>query len=104
MNPVDNLKARVDELADLMEKFQLSQAELSGQEWRVSFKKRSAQRVMQMPEGGFMAPHDSEDHEETHSEPAVATPAVPQGTPVNSPMNGIYYTASSPSAPPFVKE
>ncbi len=24
--------------------------------------------------------------------------------PVNSPMTGIYYTAPSPSAPPFVKE
>jgi acetyl-CoA carboxylase biotin carboxyl carrier protein len=101
---VDNLKARVDELAELMDKFQLSQAELSGQDWRVSFKKRSTQKMVAVPEGGFVGSHDSDDHEEAHAEVAPAAPAVPQGTPVSSPMNGIYYSSSSPSAPPFVKE
>jgi acetyl-CoA carboxylase biotin carboxyl carrier protein len=39
---------------------------------------------------------------EVPDEPAA--PAVPKGTPVNSPMNGIYYSAPSPNAPPFVRE
>ena len=102
---MDNLKSRVDELAELMDKFQLSQAELSGQDWRVSFKKRSTQKMVTVPEGGFVGSHDSDDHEDSHAEAtAPAAPAVPQGTPVSSPMNGIYYSASSPSAPPFAKE
>jgi acetyl-CoA carboxylase biotin carboxyl carrier protein len=103
MKPVDNLKSKVDELADLMDKFQLSQAELSGQDWRVAFKKRSAARPMMVAaEGGAMV--EAEDRDEVHVESAPDTPAIPAGTPVNSPMNGIYYSSSSPSAPPFVKE
>ncbi len=35
---------------------------------------------------------------------APAAPAAPAGTPVKSPMMGIFYRASSPSSPPFCKE
>ncbi|RYG32121.1 hypothetical protein EON81_21385, partial [bacterium] len=28
----------------------------------------------------------------------------PKGTPITSPMNGIFYNAPSPGSPPFVKE
>jgi acetyl-CoA carboxylase biotin carboxyl carrier protein len=35
---------------------------------------------------------------------APAAPAAPAGTPIKSPMMGIFYRASSPSSPPFVKE
>jgi acetyl-CoA carboxylase biotin carboxyl carrier protein len=97
---VENLKAKVDELADLMDKFQLSQAELTGPDWRVSFKKRPAKTVTVTD----TTAGDHDDHE-THDEPTgPPVEAVPQGTPVNSPMTGIYYSSSSPSAPPFVKE
>ena len=98
--PVENLKARVDELADLMDKFQLSQAELSGAEWRVAFKKRTAVQVSASP---ATIVHEEPEHvEESHVAPHV--PEAPKGTPVSSPMTGIFYTASSPSAPPFIKE
>jgi len=100
MHTVENLKARVDELADLMDKFQLSQAELSGDDWRVAFKKRSAVRTVTSTHEHTTADHET--HEEEHVEPAA--PAAPSGTPISSPMTGIFYTASSPSAPPFVKE
>lgn len=33
-----------------------------------------------------------------------AAPAQPAGTPIKSPMMGIFYRASSPSSPPFCKE
>ena len=36
--------------------------------------------------------------------PAPQAPAQPAGTPVKSPMMGIFYRASSPSSPPFCKE
>lgn len=35
---------------------------------------------------------------------APAAPDKPPGTPVNSPMNGIYYATPSPNTPPFVRE
>ena len=35
---------------------------------------------------------------------APAAPAAPKGTPVSSPMTGVFYTSSSPNTPPFVRE
>jgi acetyl-CoA carboxylase biotin carboxyl carrier protein len=35
---------------------------------------------------------------------APSAPALPAGTPIKSPMMGIFYRASSPSSPPFCKE
>ena len=103
MNLVENLKARVDELAELMEKFQLSQAELSGADWRVAYKKRSALQVAATGVTMVSAPdvEADESHAEAHAAPVTE---APKGMPVNSPMTGIFYTSSSPSAPPFVKE
>ncbi|MEA2552078.1 MAG: acetyl-CoA carboxylase biotin carboxyl carrier protein [Fimbriimonadaceae bacterium] len=96
---MDDLKARVDQLADLMDQFQLGQAELSGDGWRVAFKKRAAKAA---------STADSVESETDEDAPAAAStpqaPAAPQGTPVNSPMTGIFYTSSSPSAAPFVRE
>ena len=100
---MENLKARVDELADLMEKFHLSQAELSGDTWRIAFRKRTFVKAAPAVEGA----QTTEESEDTQSDSAPQTPAVPAapiGTPVSSPMTGIFYTSSSPSAPPFVKE
>jgi len=98
---VENLKARVDELADLMDKFQLSQAELAGQDWRVSFKKRSAAQPVTHT---LVSSEAVAEHEEAAEVAAAPVAEAPIGTPVNSPMNGIYYTSSSPSAPPFARE
>lgn len=97
-----DLRDRVDQLAELAEEFRLSEAELSGDGFRVSFKKAKAARSAtptpdpELEMGELLLPDDIE--------PELAKPVVPQGTPVNSPMNGIYYASPSPSAPPFVKE
>ena len=42
--------------------------------------------------------------EEVEAEEAAPQAEAPIGIPISSPMNGIYYGAQSPSAPPFVKE
>lgn len=34
---------------------------------------------------------------------APTEPVAPKGTPITSPMTGIFYSAASPSTPPFVK-
>ena len=100
---MENLKARVDELADLMDQFQLSQAELAGDQWRIAFKKRSALKAapVVLDAGALAEPLEAE---EALAEAAPQAPAAPTGVPVSSPMTGIFYTSSSPSAPPFVKE
>lgn len=100
---MEDLKKHVDELAGLMDEFQLAQAETSGEGWRLSFKRKSSVRTVVAAEsvvesGGHAEPdHDFEPE-------APAAPAAPAGTPVNSPMTGIFYTSSSPTAAPFVKE
>jgi acetyl-CoA carboxylase biotin carboxyl carrier protein len=48
----------------------------------------------------------TQSSEESHFENAVIpeAPPVQAGTPISSPMTGIYYGSSSPSSPPFVNE
>ena len=86
-----------------MEQFHLSQAEVAGDNWRIAFRKRALVKAAPAADG---APHGDETEEgHVDSAPqAPAAPAAPLGTPVSSPMTGIFYTSSSPSAPPFVKE
>lgn len=98
---MEELSARTTELADLMDEFRLDEAKLEGEGWKVSLRrKRRAVAVAQLPAGvaGDQAP------EEVAADIAPAAPAAPVGIPVNSPMNGIYYSAPSPSSPVFVRE
>ncbi len=39
----------------------------------------------------------------SHASAAPAAPAIPAGQTIKAPMMGIFYRASSPSSPPFVK-
>ena len=101
--PVDDIKRHIDDLAELMDEFSLSEASLAGDGWRVAFKKP-----------GRKAPSKQSSETETEDESyAAPTPAMgpaapveqgPKGIPVSSPMNGIFYSSPSPSAPSFVKE
>ena len=48
---------------------------------------------------------DDGDVPETESHaPAIVAATANEGTPVSSPMTGVFYASSSPSAPPFVRE
>lgn len=89
------MKRRIDELAALMEEFGLEEAKLEGEDWKVEFRRS--------PESDGHAQEGSTSHVAPTA--LVATDASaerPTGTPVTSPMNGIYYSTPSPSAPPFV--
>ena len=97
---VEELKERIDELAALMEEFALSEAQLKGADWSISFRKRrrpSAVPVADVPEPEL----------ELMPTALISVPepveSKPVGLPVSSPMNGIYYSAPTPSSPPFVK-
>ena len=92
-------KERVDALAALMEEYRLTEATLEDGAFRVVFR-RSSPPAAAAPGGGAVV---IEEPEETAA-PELAAPAVPTGTPVATPMGGIFYDAPSPSSPPFVKE
>ena len=73
-------------------------AELRGEGWSVGLDRNapSAAQVVHATNG--VAPQAAQK-----PAPAKKKKAVPKGTPVSSPMTGIYYSAPSPGAPPFCK-
>ncbi|MCX7801115.1 MAG: hypothetical protein N2109_12345 [Fimbriimonadales bacterium] len=81
-----------------MAEFGLDEAEWSGPGWRVAFRRRRAAAAVAAP----LAP----EAEPEAAEPVSEQPSAPRslGTPVSSPMAGVFYATPSPSAPPFVKE
>ncbi len=78
-----------------MSEFGLSEAELSGEDWKVAFRKNTVRTDSTNGQPSF--------HEETVHHKALVAPQLPPGIPISSPMTGIYYSASSPTSPPFVK-
>lgn len=85
-----------------MDQYKLGEAELEGEGWRVAIRRRSSVVAVQTALAHGTSSVEAATIEEEFEEEAV--PAAPVGTPINSPMNGIYYSSSSPSSPPFVKE
>jgi len=103
MAQVDDHNATVDQLVELMEEFRLSSAKLQRGDFVVSFSRPVPERPRRISVRG------EDSGEETYEAPVAApiaapVPVVPKGTPITSPMTGIYYGSPSPSAPAFVKE
>ncbi len=103
---MDEFKARVRELADLMDEFDLAEAKLEGDGWKVAFRRSSASSVAPVSahEGSAIAEHAPTDSAGQPSAQAAPVASEPAGTPLESPMNGIYYSSPSPNAPMFVHE
>lgn len=96
ISPVADLQKRIDELAELMDEFGLEQAELRGEGWSVGLDRNAPHAAP--------APQATNGVANTATKPAPKKKkSVPKGTPVSSPMTGIYYSASSPGAPPYCK-
>lgn len=90
---MSDLKARIDELADMMDEHGLERAEIKGDGWAVEFDRRGpAGESTNEAAAGKVAPRSSKK----------AAPEPPTGTPVTSPMTGIYYTAPNPGAEDYV--
>lgn len=92
-----DLARKASELAELMKEFGLSEAEAKGSDWRISLRRTPIQTAA-TPAAGESANSSSY----AVIEPSDTEPSVPKGTPINSPMTGIYYSAASPTSPPFV--
>lgn len=104
MECVGDLKQRIDELAELMDEFGLDKARLRGEDWSIEFSR--------LAESGSVVPVALQDEGEIvmakprshrRREPA-AEPAVDWGTPLTSPMTGIFFSSPNPSSPPYVSE
>lgn len=96
---MDDIARRIDQLAELMEEFQLSEAKLEGEDWRVAFRQGGERGDLSEVEIGGVRESPVATQEGHPQEP---TPSV-EGVPVTSPMAGIYYSRPSPDAPPFVR-
>ncbi len=97
---VSEFKERIDELAELMREFHLAGAELEGDDWKIAFRRGPCTEA-----GAPDDPHANRPSLE--GPPAVESPAAPEtpaGTPINSPMNGIFFCTPSPNSPPFIRE
>lgn len=96
---VNEIRRRINELSELIREFDLEEATIEGDSWLVSFRKpQKATAVMvQQSQAVF------EQEEDEIAESIEVEPARPKGTPVSSPMTGVYYGSPNPSAPPFVK-
>lgn len=97
--PVMDLPERVDQVAALMDEFGLEWAEMKGEDWKVSLDRRQPEtavpaKLKKKARRGSAAP----------AAPAAAPPAPAEtGTPVTSPMMGVFYSSPSPGAAPFVE-
>jgi len=91
----------MDELAKLITEYKLSEATIEADSFKMSMRK-SAPKMVAMTTQSMAVGHAEESQGETA--PAVEVAPVQQGTPISSPMTGIYYGSSSPSSPPFVNE
>ncbi len=97
------LKERVTELAQLMAEYGLDRARLQGDGWRVEFAREVAESPA-LPESEEAEPRPSSKTVARKKPAATAEAAAPQGIPISSPMMGVFYTAPSPGASPFINE
>lgn len=103
---VEDFKTRITELAELMDKFRLSEAELESDGHRIAFRRKSSApvQVVHAPVAGIPALPTEDSYAAQSADEVPETPAKPSGIPITSPMTGIYYAAPSPNSAPFVKE
>ncbi|MHB8635285.1 MAG: acetyl-CoA carboxylase biotin carboxyl carrier protein [Fimbriimonadaceae bacterium] len=96
MGVVPDHRKTIDELAGLIDEFKLDEATLQVGDFKIAFaKRRKGSPASRMP-------HEFEDPgAETIEAPVAAVELT--GTPVNSPMAGIFYGSSSPGSTPFVR-
>jgi acetyl-CoA carboxylase biotin carboxyl carrier protein len=96
--PGSPLQSQARELADLMSEFRLQSATLTREGRSVTFRHRS--KVKAVATESVIV----EEVEETVAVEVAPVVAAPTGTPVSSPMNGIYYGSPSPGSRAFVNE
>ena len=87
-----DLDGALKEMAGVLEEHRLAEARWETPDWAIVLR-RATTPVEAAPQGTY-----------AEEAPVEETVAAEKGTPVSSPMTGVYYAASSPGSPPFVKE
>ncbi|MFM9873137.1 MAG: acetyl-CoA carboxylase biotin carboxyl carrier protein [Fimbriimonadaceae bacterium] len=99
---MSDLTEKVEELASIMTEFGLEKAKLAGADWSVELGVEPEVRggtVVAAAGASAATPRVSAPKQKVEKKPSA-----PTGTPVTSPMTGIYYASSSPGSPAFAKE
>ena len=91
---------KISELADLMEEFRLGEAKIETDGLTIGFRRRLSAKVVSVES---TVSDDLTGVSDLHEPEVADEPEAPKGTPITSPMNGIFYASPSPSSPPFVK-
>lgn len=101
MGDYKKFQGHIDEVAKLISEYNLSEAELEVDDLKIVLRRQRPQVMVGSP-----APQQFVEQavEESLAAPIPAPAPVQAGTPISSPMMGIYYASSSPSADPYVKE
>jgi acetyl-CoA carboxylase biotin carboxyl carrier protein len=92
---------RVEELLELMNEQDLLELEISDGTSEVKLSKQSY-----VPMASLRSPAAGGAHAgpAASSAPKAVSVESEKGTPINSPLAGVFYRAQSPTSPPFVKE
>ncbi|MBS1718942.1 MAG: biotin/lipoyl-binding protein [Armatimonadetes bacterium] len=105
MRTVDGAKDRITTLANLIDEFNLAEATWEDEELSISLIK--SPRTKQFVAAPSMAAPAESGHAEAEIDEAPAVdvaPVAPAGTPLTSPMNGIFYATPNPNAKAFAEE
>lgn len=99
---MSEFKERIDALAALMEEYRLTEAVLEDGPFRVVFRRHATPTSVPASAVAVPAAEAADPAEEFEAAPSA--PSAPVGTPIATPMAGIFYDAPSPTSAPFVKE
>jgi len=94
---------KIDQLADLIKEFGLEKAKMSGDDWSVELSKNPPAEGVVAASVVTSATSPSAGTESSKKASAEPAPAS-KGTPINSPMMGIFYSSPSPGSAPFIKQ
>ena len=92
-------QGHIDEVAKLISEYNLSEAELEVDDFKIVLRRQRPPVMVGTP-----APQQFIEQAVEAAPIAPVAAPVQAGTPISSPMMGIYYASSSPSADPYVKE
>lgn len=92
-------QGHIDEVATLISEYNLSEAELEVDDFKIVLRRQRPPEMVGTPAPQMLIEPGVEEVAAT----PTPTPTQP-GTPISSPMMGIYYASSSPSADPYVQE
>ncbi len=98
-----HIKEHLDEVAKLIGEYKLSEASLETEDFKIVLRRQKPQIVAAAAAAPMVIEQAVSEAEDDATPAPIAVP-VQSGTPISSPMMGIFYSSSGPSSPAYVKE